>query len=137
MGYRTVFFKIDLFVFFFFYVCQDRGPWEILPEGHRSILCPSLQRQHRAQTHQEQGLSHCLCLYLKDCSYLGLTTNSAHFVHQVLEISDHLPVQVTLKNAAQLLQATPLITLISICVIICSFLPALWLFGWVFRCQCQ
>ncbi|XP_075898168.1 deoxyribonuclease gamma-like isoform X3 [Nelusetta ayraudi] len=44
---------------------------------------------------------------------------------RVLEISDHLPVQVTLKNAAQLLQATPLITLISICVIICSFLPAL------------
>lgn len=53
-------------IYFFFYfhvVCQDRGPWETLPEGHRSVLCQSLQRQQRVETHQEQGRSlHLLCL---------------------------------------------------------------------------
>lgn len=59
------------------------------------------------------------------------------FVHQVREVSDHLPVQVSLKSAARLLQATPLIALISICVVICSFLPALWSLGRVLTCQCH
>lgn len=55
---------------------------------------------------------------------LCLTLHSVGFVNQVLEVSDHMPVEVTLKSTAHLLQARPLLTLISIFVIIWSFLPA-------------
>uniref|UniRef100_A0A3Q3WHC6 Deoxyribonuclease n=1 Tax=Mola mola TaxID=94237 RepID=A0A3Q3WHC6_MOLML len=41
------------------------------------------------------------------------------------EISDHLPVQVTLKSSARLLQATPLLILFAVSVIVCSFLSPL------------
>lgn len=57
----------------------------------------------------------CVCLTL--CSVAS--------VCQVLELSDHLPVEVKLKSSAHLLQATPLLILISVSVIVCSFLSAL------------
>lgn len=44
---------------------------------------------------------------------------------RVLEISDHLPVQVSLKSSAPLLQATPLLILLGVSVILRFVLPAL------------
>lgn len=46
---------------------------------------------------------------------------------QALEVSQNLPVEVTLKSSALLLQATPLLILISVSAIVQSFLSALWL----------
>jgi len=40
-----------------YFVFQDRGSWETVPEGHHSIVCPSLQLCQRIQTTHEQGLS--------------------------------------------------------------------------------
>ncbi|KAM7410744.1 hypothetical protein PAMA_020943 [Pampus argenteus] len=44
---------------------------------------------------------------------------------KVLEVSDHLPVEVRLKSSSLLLQATPLLSLLSISAIMQSFLSAL------------
>ncbi|XP_070766965.1 deoxyribonuclease-1-like 2 isoform X2 [Enoplosus armatus] len=44
---------------------------------------------------------------------------------KVLEMSDHLPVEVTLKSSALLLQATPLLVLLSVSAIVQPFLSAL------------
>ncbi|XP_035511732.1 deoxyribonuclease-1-like [Morone saxatilis] len=44
---------------------------------------------------------------------------------RVLEVSDHLPVEVRLKSSTPLLQATPLLILLSVCAIVQSFLAAL------------
>ncbi|XP_051282573.1 deoxyribonuclease-1-like 2 isoform X2 [Dicentrarchus labrax] len=44
---------------------------------------------------------------------------------RVLELSNHLPVEVQLKSSAPLSQATPLLILLSVCAIVQSFLSAL------------
>ncbi|XP_041802336.1 deoxyribonuclease-1-like 1 isoform X2 [Chelmon rostratus] len=44
---------------------------------------------------------------------------------KALELSDHLPVEVKLKSSAPLLQTTPLLILLSVSVIVQSFLSAL------------
>ncbi|XP_074537892.1 deoxyribonuclease-1-like 1 isoform X2 [Halichoeres trimaculatus] len=44
---------------------------------------------------------------------------------KVLEVSDHFPVEVKLKSSALLLQATPLLILLSLCTVIQSFLSTL------------
>ncbi|XP_062283660.1 deoxyribonuclease gamma-like [Scomber scombrus] len=44
---------------------------------------------------------------------------------KVLQVSDHLPVEVRLKSSAPFLQATPLLILLSVSVIVSSFLSAL------------
>ncbi|XP_053173066.1 deoxyribonuclease-1-like 2 [Scomber japonicus] len=44
---------------------------------------------------------------------------------KVLQVSDHLPVEVRLKSSAPLLQATPLLILLGVSVIVSSFLSAL------------
>lgn len=91
------------------YECEQNTQFQVLV----SIPSPSI------------GALLAICVS-KDSSYFGLTqVLQICFVHKVLDVSSHLPVQVDLKNAARLLQATPLITLISICVLICSLLPAL------------
>ncbi|XP_041654392.1 deoxyribonuclease gamma-like isoform X2 [Cheilinus undulatus] len=44
---------------------------------------------------------------------------------KVMEVSDHFPVEVRLKSSALLLQATPLLILLSICMVVQSFVPSL------------
>lgn len=55
-----------------------------------------------------------------------LTLTSIASVCQVVQLSDHYPVEVVLKSSALFLQATPLLSLISASVILWSFLSALW-----------
>ncbi|KAM3872274.1 deoxyribonuclease-1-like 2 [Diretmus argenteus] len=51
-----------------------------------------------------------------DCPY----DSSVAPACQVLKVSDHFPVEVELKSSARLLQATPLLILLSLCVIMCQ-----------------
>lgn len=70
-----------------------------------------------------------LCVLLKqpdvNTVWWCLTLTSIASVCQVVQLSDHYPVEVVLKSSALFLQATPLLSLISASVI-WSFLSALW-----------
>lgn len=71
-----------------------------------------------------------LCVLLKqpdvNTVWWCLTLTSIASVCQVVQLSDHYPVEVVLKSSALFLQATPLLSLISASMIVWSFLSALW-----------
>uniref|UniRef100_A0A3Q3EK47 Deoxyribonuclease-1-like 1 n=1 Tax=Labrus bergylta TaxID=56723 RepID=A0A3Q3EK47_9LABR len=60
-----------------------------------------------------------------NCSVMIWTLCSFASACQVVEISDHYPVEVILQSSALLLQATPFLSLLFICTVVQSFLSAL------------